>query len=295
MSDQPSKFKWNVHFIVAVVVLAVSAVGLNAAVQMLQIHFKKVPIPLAYRLDDPKHGLTQRIGPWQMVSLDAPLDADLEANLGTKSYVFRDYVDTRLISDVELARFKDKSPNERKALLYQIQTQKPEAVMNIAVTYYTGMIDTVTHVPDICYVADGYQPVNPMNDMWDIKSPLLDGGRLPVRFIDFEDQTGARQFKRNVAYFFQTQGRYECVPYNVRLELQKLSQRENYYAKVELMTLVKDREQSIKLMKAFLNEALPEVERCLPDYRKLKASQQTSSTATTSVRKDGMATSVSTH
>ena len=31
-------------------------------------------------------------------------------------------------------------------------------VMRAAVTYYTGMVDTVAHIPDRCYVADGFVP-----------------------------------------------------------------------------------------------------------------------------------------
>lgn len=267
---KPSKaWRHQIHFIVAVVILGLAAVGLNAATQMLQLHFKKIAIPLKAPLDDPKHGLAHRIGPWQMVSIDTPLDPDMESNLGTKQYVFRDYVDTRKVTERELAVFTDKSAMERRGLLMQLQGQKPDAVMNIAVTYYTGLVDTIPHVPEVCYVADGYQPVDPTSDAWDVTSPQLAGAKLPVRFIQFEDQTGVRALKRSVAYFFQTQGHYECDPLRTRFHMQKLTERESYFAKVELMTQIPDREQSIAKMQEFLSVALPEVERCLPDYKKL--------------------------
>jgi hypothetical protein len=255
------------QFIVAVIVLAVAAVGLNAATQMLQLHFKKVPVPLRHELDDPQHGVAQTIGPWKMVSLDVPLDEDMVHALGTDKYVFRDYVDTRKVTPAELAAFEAKSAGERRAILHKLQDARPDAVMNVAVTYYTGNADTIQHVPEICYVADGYRPENPTTTQWPVASPLLPpGAQLPVRYISFNDQSGTRRFKRNVAYFFQTQGVYECVPLKARFHMQNLSQRETYFAKVELMTQLPDREKSEAIMIEFLSTALPEIERCLPDF-----------------------------
>jgi hypothetical protein len=279
-TDNPvasAKPRWtNAHFIVAVVLLGVSAISLNAATKMLQLHFRKVPIEMRHELDDPSGGLAARIGPWQMVSIDAPLPEDTEVMLGTKEYVFRDYVDTRKIPQSELDKFSDKTPRERHELLAALQRKNPDAVINIAVTYYTGMVDTIPHVPEICYVADGYVPTEPPATYeWAVPSPLLAAGeQLPVRFISFDDQTPTQRVRRNVAYFFQTQGVYEADPRQVRFHLQALTQRANYFAKIELMNLVKDHDQSVAMMKDFLNVALPEVERCLPDYRHLSATTQ---------------------
>ena len=35
------------------------------------------------------------MGPWVQVSIDQPLDPDIEHTLGTDQYIFRDYVDSR--------------------------------------------------------------------------------------------------------------------------------------------------------------------------------------------------------
>jgi hypothetical protein len=278
--------RWGSHFIAAVVVMGIAAVGLNAATQMLQLHFKKVPVPLAYELDDPRHGLATKIGPWQMMSLDTPITEDLRNALGTGEYVFRDYVDTRKVTAEEIERFKDKSAMERLFLLRQLQQLKPDAVLNIAVTYYTGMADTIPHVPEVCYVADGYRPVDPSNLQWAVPSPLLGDAKLPVRFVDFKDQSGKRQLTRNVAYFFQTQGAYESDPMRARFRMQNLAQRQTYFAKVELMSLLPERERSIEVMKDFLAVALPEIERCLPDFRNLSQAAPNASTAAEQYERD---------
>lgn len=256
------------QFVAAVVVLGIAAVGLNAATEMLQLQFKKLPIPLRHELDDPTKGISQNLGPWKMVSLDVPVGEDLQAALGTDKYVFRDYVDTRLVTPAELASFDDKPAAHRTYMVRELQKAKPDAVVNVAVTYYTGMADTIPHVPEVCYVADGFRPENPTTTEWPVASPLLGtGGKLPVRYIDFDDQSSTRRVKRNVAYFFQTQGVYECVPLKARFHMQNLSQRQTYFAKVELMTQLPDRSRSEPVMTDFLNSALPEIERCLPDFR----------------------------
>ncbi len=267
---KPVKKHGRAQFIAAVVILSIAAVGLNAAVQMFQIHFKKMPIALRHELDDPQRGISQNLGPWKMVSLDVPLSEDMVHALGTDKYVFRDYVDTRKIDAKTLSAFEDKTAMERRAMLFRLQEAQPDAVVNMAVTYYTGMADTIPHVPEICYVADGFQPKNPITTEWGVTSPLLEGGQeLPVRYIDFYDQSSTKRFMRNVAYFFQTQGVYECVPLKARFHMQNLAQKQTYFSKVELMTQLTDRVQAETVMQDFLSAALPEIERCLPDFRGL--------------------------
>ena len=42
----------------------------------------------------------------------------------------------------------------------------PDALVNFAVTYYTGLVDTVAHIPDRCYVADGFEPTSYTKENW---------------------------------------------------------------------------------------------------------------------------------
>jgi hypothetical protein len=96
---------------------------------------------------------------------------------------------------------------------------------------------------------------------------------VTVRYIKFQDQTD-RQPDRNVAYFFQVNGAYECDPIRgVRIRLQDLRERHGYYAKIELMNQVKDESAAKAAMTDFLSAALPDIERCLPDWKKVKAEE----------------------
>lgn len=247
-------------FLTLVLVMAVAAVALFAATQSKDLYFKKVPVAL----EKPLETIPSKMGTWVQVSTDQPLPADVEETLGTKKYVFRDYVDTRLVDQQELDGVMAKDSAERTQAVRKIENRKPRAVMHLAVTYYTGMVDTVAHVPDRCYIADGYTPTDYKVINW----TLGKGGTAPkveVRFIAFEDATGdsSRQPK-NVAYFFQVNGAMESSPVMVRMRLQNLMKADCYYSKVELMSLIPNRDDAAKIMTDFLTASYPEIKKCLP-------------------------------
>jgi Protein of unknown function (DUF3485) len=287
-------------FVAVVVVLLVAAIGLNTAVAKLQLHFKKLPVPLALPLTN----LPLQMGNWIQVSRDEPLDPDVQEVLGTDKYVFRDYLDFnahrgqaavifiqglhsgedqdkldamksdyqnlddagRLAMVLHEVENKDKTNEQRKRALALVQEQYPDAAVNMAVTYYTGLVDTVAHIPDRCYIADGFEPTDYDFPTWQ----RSDGGApLPVRFINFQDQSGAGRINRSVAYFFQVNGRYTSDSLEVRRSLANLFEKYGYYAKVELMTLDPDHDRSARTMTNFLGSSLAQVEKLLPDWQKI--------------------------
>lgn len=262
--------KWG--FIAAVVVLSLAAVGLNGATQFLKLHFKKQAVALPNK--DGLKALPPTIGHWVQVSIDEKLDKETAEVLGTDEYIFRDYINTSITGTDILDQFKGKSSQERKQLVQQIELQHPEAVINVAVTYYTGLVDTVAHIPDRCYIADGYEPTEYTEPTWDLGKDKNGKDRsIGVRFINFEDQSGVRQVPKSVAYFFQVNGDWVSDPLAVRRRLQNLLEKYGYYAKVELLTLVRDREVSASVMKDFLSSGLPQIEQLLPDWERVKRGQ----------------------
>ncbi len=264
-------------FLAAVLILGVSALGLNAATSFLQLHFKKLPVPLA--VQSLSEGMPATIGSWVQVSKDGAIDPEMEQVLGTSQYVFRDYIDTREWPD-QIDQIKDLSDSDRDAALMRMQFQKPQSVLRLAITYYTGMADTVAHIPERCLVGDGYEVTT-----YDTKSARCgtyeqgsDSGKprdVKFRLVHFEDQSGTRRVSRDVGYLFHANGKYEANSLDVRADLQDLRERYGYYAKVEMMltrppgTRVEDA-PIVNTMTDFLTSALPEVERCLPDWQKLR-------------------------
>ncbi|HEX4796516.1 MAG TPA: hypothetical protein VH370_22185 [Humisphaera sp.] len=264
-------------FVVVAVLLGVSAITLNSAVGYLKLHFKKLAVPLA--VHSLKEGLPEQFGDhWIQISHDQPLDPSTEEVLATHEYVFRDYADRRLISADEVEQLRQASGNEYAQLMGDHERRHPQAIIRAAVTYYTGMVDTVAHVPERCYVADGYESKG-YDDYSKTIGNYPDGHPrdLSFRFISFEDQTGSQRVSRNVGYLFHVNGEYKCDSLAVRAKLQDLTESYGYYAKVELMTQMPRlidsdnivRDQSINAMTDFLGAALPEIEKCLPDWKAL--------------------------
>ena len=309
MTTPPASSPWKAAFasrgfLLAVAVLAVAAVGLNTAAEAMQMYFKKQPVPLRHRLDDDKAGLPKDLNHWVTVQQTSSLNPDVQYALGTKDFVFRTYVNSALAgreatdalvklsremdgldaTDEAQARTKKLKQGEWHAALRRIQLATPEAVMALNVTFYTGMVDTVAHVPERCMVADGYEPKNP-RFVPAAAGTYPDGSprQIEMSFATFEDQTGHGRVGRNVAYFFHCNGGYEPSSVGVRGKLQNLFEKHGYYAKVELMTdePVKaqasrggrdepDPQKSVDAMADLLALALPEIERCLPDWDQVK-------------------------
>jgi hypothetical protein len=268
--NSTTRKKWmQPGFLIPVIILAVAAVGLNGAVSALQLHFKKLPVPLKMDLSS----LPEQMGDWMQVSKDEPLDKEIQDALATDHFIFRDYVNTKLVSKEDIAHFQGLGSRERKALVAGIQAQQPNAVINMGVTYYTGLVDTVAHIPDRCYIADGFEPSEYETPVWDLgpghlgKAP---GEGMPVRFINFEDQTAAGRVTRRVAYFFFANCHYESDPLGVRKTLQNLRYKHGFYSKIELMTILKDHDECQKVMTNFLTAALPEIEKCFPDWNQVE-------------------------
>jgi len=261
-------------FLIAAGVLLVSAISLNAATEYMQLYFRKIPVELQADLNT----LPAKLGPWVQVSKDEKLGEDMEHSLGATHYLYRDYVDSRRVSAAALAAFEGKSYKERLELAGRLQAEYPGALIHVGITYYTGMVDTVSHVPDRCYIANGFEPkpggynVKPWSAFEG--RPGRNDKHEDVRYINFEDQIASRAAAAcNVAYFFHANGSYTSDPIGVRIKLQDLFQPYAYYSKIELMTLMRDADESAKSMNDFLTNALPEIERCLPDWKKVTGEQ----------------------
>ena len=278
-------------FVLVLLVLFLGAVGINAATSAMQLHFRKEAMPL--RAPEGLAALPLEVGSWVCVPEVHTVNPDLAHDLGTNQYVFRTYVDTAavlpgsasgtpIISRDEVLKMDGLSDRDRWARLTDVRSKNPNAVLSLAVTYYTGKVDTVPHVPDRCYVADGFEPSVYETKEWELgKYPTGAERRVPVRFIDFEDQTAREQQNRCVTYFFHANGEYNDSPLVVRQKLQSLFERYGYFAKIEVMTLLpvrqgptsekaarheQDRQAAAAAMQRFLTAALPPVEKLLPDW-----------------------------
>jgi hypothetical protein len=252
------------------------------------MHLHKKPVAL--RVNSLKEGIPQKLGRWVMVSHDQAIDPEIEQVLSTNEYVFRDYVDSKKIGDAEIDLLKNAPVAERESKLSDLQKSTPSAVIRVGVTYYTGLVDTVAHVPERCYVADGFE-VKDYEKVPVTLGTYPDGSprSLTFRFVGFEDQAGlvhVERVARNVGYVFHCNGSYTSDPFEVRARLQNLLEPYGYYAKIEMMTAAplpvglyhnvfdaNNHDASIAAMESFLKETLPDIEKCLPDWKALHAKE----------------------
>ncbi|MGF1633127.1 MAG: exosortase-associated EpsI family protein [Phycisphaerae bacterium] len=263
--------RFFVAFGVVSALLLVAAVGLNAGVSRLELTFAKQAVPL----QKPIEAVPAEMGPWHQVTLDRRFPEEIEHELGTKDYIHRTYIDSRKLSQTELESFEGAGDTERMAMVGMIAHRDPTAAIDIGLTFYTGAVDTVPHIPERCMVAGGFTPTNPEVRFWPVSNSA--GDSLSAQFIRFDfqrnaDGTDTRTY--HVAYFFQVNGQYEHDAITgVRKRLQNLFEPHAYFAKIELKSYAADADLADEVMQDFLTHAIPELERVLPDWTAFKAAQ----------------------
>lgn len=255
-------------FLIAMTIVAFAAIGLRATTKAVGLHFKKERVELRKPLDV----LPKMMGSWLQVSKDQALPEEQEHALGTKDYLTRGYIDTRAISGFDLKRWEAMDEQTRANAVRALMAKSPQSYVSLHMAYYTGLVDTVAHVPERCYVAGGYDPVNPQ--VLTLEPFAGVPGRNPklkVRYTEFVDRSKAQPTIQNVAYFFHVNGSYQFDSIGgVRLKLQDIREKYAYYCKIEMLTQVGENpELARQTMSSLMTAALPEIEKCLPDWEKV--------------------------
>lgn len=255
-------------FVVAAVILAASGVGLRAAANAMGAHLVKL------RIDPPEglafHTLPKEANGWQYVPspADQPLSAEVLDELGTSNYLSRVYA---------------KKMGDR------------DVFVELHCAYYTGMVDTVPHVPERCFVGGGMSMVSALETVrvpLDMDRYVVDRDASPERFggsvykgfaglkmvrmpmglerlrmtvARFRD--GASDQERYAGYFFLANGGTAPSPDDVRLLAFKLQDDYAYYAKVQFTTPVATSSEDMAAIAAdFLDGMFPEIMRRVPDW-----------------------------
>lgn len=262
--------------VVSVVMLAAAALSIDAAISAAGIYLKKLPIlPPANRQLRAVPSVTEN---WKQLGSDAILPKDVVETLGTENYISRNY--------------------QRRT------GEKSGQIVELHCAYYTGMVDTVPHVPDRCMVGHGWQILTSPED---VRVPLETAGwvadpdtagtggngsvvytartsnaysdlkgarvRLPrgieelrFRTMPFQQETGNVQVF--VGYFFVANGELATTAEQVRLKAFDLTDDYAYYLKVQVLGIkgVESREELAEAAASILGDMLPEMMRCVPDW-----------------------------
>ncbi|HZW09971.1 MAG TPA: exosortase/archaeosortase family protein [Phycisphaerales bacterium] len=248
------------------VTLTASAAGVHSVVPMLGLHLQKKPI-------HPESGLAVTSLPevtpsWEKV-YDRREAAEVEEQLGTENYLTRVYRERRPADPAH------------------------PRLIELHVAYYTGMIDTVPHVPERCFVGGGLQmgasPVRvplPLDRSGWVKDPDVPGELGPiyrvrtagghrVRLPRDPEKLSIRASEYTIAggsslyagYFFIANGGHTDSANGVRLLAFKLEDDYAYYMKVQFNSeSVGSVEELAELAGSLLGEILGELMHCVPDW-----------------------------
>jgi hypothetical protein len=233
----------NTPFIVAIVVMVIAAVALQAYTRLNHIHLAKQPVP-------PRRGLylmPDTLGPY-IKQADAHMPHAMIDEMGTKRYI------NWLVAGPP-----------QSGLLFRV---------NIA--YYTGLPDARPHIHTRCYSVGGVSPENPQHttiQTSNIATPTPGDtpDSIPVTVADVRP---ANQNAQKIVTFYIANGRYvETAPQVLDIVTDPAAS-SAYWCKVEIMPIridasihrgITDTQQALDAVGAYLNHLLPQLPACLPE------------------------------
>lgn len=268
--------------------LIVAIMGQTTVINKTGIALTKLPLPL-------RHGIAlsfpDQAGDWELLHLDPKLPKDVEAELGTDEYFNRYYVNNAAgltTTSINVVTQDDK-PGGR--LMGWEGFDQPGDLAKVHVTYYTGMLDTIPHVPNKCWVVAGqreaYSQTHTIKlDRYDYRPDPNHPGmvlaestgfnktvRLPSDEIEATIFTGETYdgHRTTALYFFIANGNAIASNHQVRFSF-NMKDRYSYYCKVELLFPgVTDPKEVEKHATKLLSDLMPEVMACLPDWTEVQA------------------------
>ncbi len=267
-------------FVAGCVTLVMGAVGFQVALARLQVFLKKESVPLREPLDT----VPASLGRWKQLGKDAVFSDALVEELGTRSYIDR---------------------------FYALDGDPEKGVLEVHAAYYTGMIDTVPHIPERCWNANGMvmrgQPAVisiPIDRSgWNLSQGPVQpgsGSRYPVAEVldrlsgkvarvnlpigDLQMTVTAFQDPRAPGltslggYLFVANGGTTPSALAVRNLSFKLTDRCAYYCKIQFSARLpgepeKVTPEFVRMTSDLMQSLLPQLMRCLPDWPSIETAE----------------------
>ena len=246
--------------LLALLILLGGVTALLAVQRSFHVVLQKQPTPL----QKPLYTLPTRLPPFLVRPgwVDQKLPPEEVQALGTRDYLLRKYWYSRAAPDA------------------------PAAILAVNINYYPTSFAT-PHVPNVCWAGLGRKRI--YDSLITVpRVPHANGSisAIPMRFLSFAVATGGSAILPllhnsshggrfiNTAYTFQVDGRYVADPQQVSALFWRKRSRFGYDAKIEVDILGPSRRAvARRRITAFLRAALPAIEKCLPDWRKLNHGQ----------------------
>jgi hypothetical protein len=254
-------------FLAALSVLVLGAVALQVSLARMQVVLRKLPI---YAKDDlPLRTIASSVPGWERVGQDNILSKEVIEELGTENYLSR---------------------------VYRGEFNGKPVIIELHLAYYTGMIDTVPHVPERCFVGGGMVQdgatqtvpipldlerlsIDPYVDQAEygsvysavgenfqsVRMPFELDSRLKLRVTPFLDVRSDRRVF--AGYFFLANGGIASSANDVRVLSFDPQTTYAYYTKVQFTSWdVESSEELGVIAGSLLDELLPQIMRRVPDW-----------------------------
>lgn len=248
-------------FVICVAVLAIAGAGKDILLEWSGVHLKKEALPLKKPLSMLDAGA---LAPYEVIKKHKIANEDILEQLGTEEYIQWELVDT------ESGEFS------------------PVHYCSLFITYYTGNLDQVPHVPEECYVGGGNQRLSAEFISLDVadldglstvapaNEPVREPGvvkPIKARYVVFLGQS-TNMWQANsrygVLYFFYANGAYAGSRTEARAILgSNLFGKYSYFSKVEWKfygggrggKIFPDKAEAIVASERLLSVVLPIIEK----------------------------------
>jgi len=256
-------------FLICVAVLAMAGVSKEVVIEWSGAHLKKEPLPLKKPLAMLDAGA---LAPYEVIKKHQIANKDVLEQLGTDEYIQWELIDT------------------------EADKLSPVRYCSLFITYYTGNLDQVPHVPEECYVGGGSQRVATESVSLDVKSLAAastglqskettepsDAKAIKARYVVFFEQ-GSNMWRTNskygVLYFFNTNGDYAGSRTEARAIMgSNLFGKYSYFSKVQWKSygggrtgkIFPDKAEAIGASERLLSVVLPVMEKDhWPDWERV--------------------------
>jgi len=269
------------HFAVAAGVLLVVGVGWNAVAGIIGIYLAKDPVPPPERVQTDQHRLVsfpQRVGPY-VVAADGELFLDRRTGLPIRdgqpdgiSTFPDDVLETLGTARHELNWYYS-------GIFRDTRPQRSGRYLRMDVTYYTGLLDAVPHVPTNCIVAGGGTILRDQSKPIVVSIPAAPEPwrRITVYRTAYQVSASAFQGVSAQYHVFSMNGTPTHDRFAVRMKLGLPWVKYAYFAKIQVAPLRPEAslEETDRVCLEFIRVVLPEVLKYLPseaDVRRLEAS-----------------------
>jgi len=282
----------NRHFLIASLILAVTALGWGTATELIGIVLRKSPVPWPANVvvdeDFRLRSFPERLGPYALAADgtinkgqegepdgvpdgDRTLPEDILELLHIGTGVDRDRLGQRSSNWYASRVFVDTRPG-RQFTHWELE-----------VTYYTGGLDNVPHVPEVCLLAAGATLIDSECGVVPFSAPAARSpwdGELSVNRTVYEKRNHSGTLDKGVQYYiFSLNGRPEPMWEKVRLELTSPFGSYCYFAKVQFAPRrqVTDVDKADEAAADFIQYVLPSVLQALPmpqDIQALNAAEE---------------------